>query len=108
VTAPHWQRLFPLAELAAGRMRAAPVAGGEILVCHTAEGLYALENSCTHACTRLDEGRLRGTRLSCPLHAAVFDVASGRALAGPATAALRTFPVRVVDGTVEVATGAGG
>ena len=102
VTGPRWQALFPLAELAEGRMRAAATAGGEVLVCRTRDGLHALENTCTHACARLDEGRLRSARLSCPLHAAVFDVASGAVLAGPATTALRTFPVRVVDGLVEV------
>jgi nitrite reductase/ring-hydroxylating ferredoxin subunit len=105
VTGARWQPLFPLAELAAGRMRAAPAAGGEFLVCRTSEGLYALDACCTHACARLDEGRLKGTRLSCPLHAAVFDVRSGAVLAGPATAALRTHAARVVDGVVEVEAG---
>ncbi len=107
VTEPRWHRLFPLAELATGRMRAVATAGGEVLVCRTQDGLHALDNTCTHACARLDEGRLKGTRLSCPLHAAVFDVGSGAVLAGPASAALRTFPVRVVDGVVEVRLEAG-
>ena len=38
----------------------------------------------------------------CPLHGARFELASGRCMGG-AYKDLRTFPVRVVDGQVEVA-----
>jgi 3-phenylpropionate/trans-cinnamate dioxygenase ferredoxin subunit len=103
VSDDRWQPLLPLAELDAGRMRAIRVGGNEVLVCRTPAGLYALANTCSHAAARMDEGRLKGTRLTCPLHGAAFDVCSGTALSGPATLALRTYPLRLVDGMVEVA-----
>ena len=77
--------------------------GREIVICHTREGLFALDNICTHAHARMCEGRLRATRLVCPLHGASFDVRDGRVLGPPATIPLATYPVRVVDSTVEVA-----
>jgi 3-phenylpropionate/trans-cinnamate dioxygenase ferredoxin subunit len=86
-------------------MRAARVAGGEVLICHTPAGLYALDATCSHACARMDEGRLRGTRLTCALHGAAFDAASGAVLKGPALVPLRTHAVRVVAGCVEVGLG---
>jgi nitrite reductase/ring-hydroxylating ferredoxin subunit len=84
-------------------MRACEVAGKEILLCHTREGLFALDNICTHAYARLSEGYLRGMRLVCPLHGGSFDVGSGCALGSPAMKKLNTYPARIVDGTIEVA-----
>ena len=86
-------------------MRPATVAGREVLICHTREGVYALDNICTHAHARMCEGRLRATRIVCPLHGASFDIRDGKVLGPPAVLALPTFPVRVVEGTVEVAIG---
>ena len=98
-----FQPVLRLAELAVGSMRACMVAGREVLVCHTREGVFALDNMCTHAEARLCEGRLRATRLVCPLHGASFDIRDGRVLGPPATAALPAHSVRVVDGTIEIA-----
>ena len=98
-----FQPVFKLADLPTGTMRAVTLGGREIVVCHTREGVFALDNICTHAEARLCEGRLRATRLVCPLHGASFDVRDGRVLGPPATAAQLTHPVRIVDGSVEVA-----
>ena len=97
--------VLKLSELAPGSMRACTLGDHEILVCHTREGVFALDNICTHAHARLCEGRLRATRLVCPLHGASFDIRDGRVLGAPASAPLPVHTVRVVDGTVEVALG---
>jgi 3-phenylpropionate/trans-cinnamate dioxygenase ferredoxin subunit len=98
--------VMELAGLGVGSMRACAVGGRELVICHTREGVFALDNICTHAHARLSEGRLRSTRLTCPLHGASFDVRDGRVLGSPAEAPLPTHAVRVVDGTIEVAVGA--
>lgn len=95
--------VMKLAELPLGGMRACMVGGRELVICHTREGVFALDNICTHAHARLSEGRLRATRLVCPLHGASFDVRDGRVLGTPAEVPLPTHAVRVVDGTIEVA-----
>jgi len=100
---PQFEPVLKLAELAQGSMRAHMMAGREIVVCHTREGVFALDNVCTHAHARLCEGRLRATRLVCPLHGASFDIRDGRVLGPPAEVPLATHQVRVTDGTVEVA-----
>ena len=92
-----------LAELPLGSMRACVIRGREIVVCHTREGVFALDNICTHAHARLCEGRLRATRLVCPLHGASFDVRDGRVLGPPAVVPISSLTVRIVNGTVEVA-----
>jgi nitrite reductase/ring-hydroxylating ferredoxin subunit len=92
-----------LCELPSGQMRACVVAGREIVICHTRAGVFALDNICTHAHARLCEGRLRATRLVCPLHGAAFDVRDGRVLGAPAQVPLATYAVRILEGTIEVA-----
>jgi nitrite reductase/ring-hydroxylating ferredoxin subunit len=93
---------LPLAECGAGTLSAHTIAGHEIVVCGTKDGVFALDNICTHAFARLSEGRLRGTRLICPLHGAGFDVRDGRALSAPATQPLTTHRVCTLDGRVEI------
>ena len=67
----------------------------EVLLCHTAEGLFAVDNLCTHAEERLCGGRLKGNRIFCPLHGAAFDVRDGSVLSRPASVPLRSYPVRL-------------
>jgi nitrite reductase/ring-hydroxylating ferredoxin subunit len=94
--------LIPLGEIAEGKMHACAVGGREIVICRTKDGIYALDNVCTHAYARLSEGRLRGSRLICPLHGASFDVRNGNPLGAPATRPLATHAVRVTDDCIEV------
>jgi 3-phenylpropionate/trans-cinnamate dioxygenase ferredoxin subunit len=95
--------VLALSEMGVGTMRAVMIAGREILLCHTKDGVFALDNTCTHAYARMHEGRLRGTRLICPLHGASFDVRDGRVLGPPAAQSLVRHRVRVREGMIEVA-----
>ena len=90
------------AELPAGQMRCVEVGGVPVLLVHARDGICAVNNICSHAFARLDEGRLRGQRLICPLHGASFDVRTGAVLGAPANAPLPSYPVRIVDGRIEV------
>jgi nitrite reductase/ring-hydroxylating ferredoxin subunit len=103
----QFEAVAKLAELPLGSMRAFKLGDREIVLCHTREGVFALDNICTHAHARLCEGRLRATRLVCPLHGASFDVRDGRVLGPPATLALPCYPLRIVEGSIEVALGPG-
>jgi 3-phenylpropionate/trans-cinnamate dioxygenase ferredoxin subunit len=92
-----------LSALAPGTMRCVTLADQPVLVVHAKDGkVHAVHNVCSHAYARLDEGRLRGTRVICPLHGASFDVRTGAVLGAPATVPLASYPVRVVDGRIEV------
>ena len=94
---------IPLIDLPVGKMRAHRLNGHEIVICRARAGIFALDNVCTHAEARMSEGRLRGTRLICPLHGAAFDIRDGSVLAVPAELPLPAHAVRVVDGMIEVA-----
>ncbi|MBI5595053.1 MAG: non-heme iron oxygenase ferredoxin subunit [Elusimicrobia bacterium] len=73
-----------------------------VAVCNVDGVFYAVEDVCTHDDGPLGEGSLKGGELECPRHGARFDVKSGAALRMPAVVPVRTFPVKVVAGTVEV------
>jgi nitrite reductase/ring-hydroxylating ferredoxin subunit len=107
VNEPCFERILPLDELRPGRMHACRIGTREVVICRTDEGVFALDDICTHAEARMSEGRLRGTRLVCPLHGAVFDVRDGRVLKGPAVRSLGTHAVRIRDGAIEVAVDSG-
>jgi nitrite reductase/ring-hydroxylating ferredoxin subunit len=98
---------IPLEEIPAGTMRAYTVDSREIVVCRVKHGVHALDNICTHAFARLNEGRLRGTRLICPLHGASFDIRDGRALGAPATYPLAVHAARIAEDRIEVTVRAG-
>jgi nitrite reductase/ring-hydroxylating ferredoxin subunit len=93
---------LPLTEVSVGRMRSCKLGERDIVLCHTREGVFALDNLCTHALARLSEGFFKGTRITCPLHGASFDVRDGRVLGGPTVFAVPTHATRIVDGTIEV------
>jgi nitrite reductase/ring-hydroxylating ferredoxin subunit len=100
----HWHMVAQLSDIEEGKMIGVEVGEYRIVLCHHKEGVFALNNICSHAYALMHEGRLRGNRLICPLHGASFDCRSGAVLGAPATQPLNKYEVRVGnDGTIEVA-----
>lgn len=78
-------------------------AGDELIAVGRAGGVWhALDGWCTHAECPLTDGWLEDAALRCACHAALFDLATGTPLEGPADDPVRVYPTRVVDGRVEV------
>ena len=92
-----------IAEIPEGKTLRVELDDREVLLCHTAEGLFAVDNLCTHADERLCGGRLKGNRIFCPLHGASFDVRDGSVLSRPASVPLRSYPVRLEGDAVLLA-----
>ena len=97
----------PIASLAdlTGELSRHEVAGQTVALARVGEHLYAFGDECTHLHCSLAEGELDGNAVVCPCHASEFDVRSGAVLQGPAVEPTPAYPVRVVDGVVEVALG---
>ncbi len=76
---------------------------GRVVAVFRAEGeFYAIDDRCTHAEASLAEGEVFDTEVECPLHGAIFDLASGEALTLPATRPVNTYATRVEQGMVRV------
>ncbi len=76
-----------------------------LLLCNVGGELYAIDDVCTHDRGPLGEGRLRGPTIESPRHGARFDVRDGSVVTPPAVRPLATYPVRVVNGRVELTVG---
>lgn len=97
-----WHALIEEPAFPAEGKLAARIAGWHVLTVRAEDGSYrAVNDRCTHQAALLSGGRVRRGAIMCPLHGARFDVVNGKCLGG-AYPDLRTFPLRVVDGTIEV------
>jgi len=103
VTSPGgFARFCQLSELPAGSKKAAKINDTWVLVCNVNGRLLAVSNICSHQAKPLMAGRVRNCKITCPVHGARFDLATGEALDLPATRPIDTYRVRVEDGWVEV------
>lgn len=107
MTESTFVRVARIADVPRGSMLEVTVGSRSIVLCHTREGWFAADNVCTHAYTKLSEGRLRKTKLICPLHGGSFDCRTGAAIGPPAAAPLGTYAVRLSGEDVEIALGPG-
>jgi 3-phenylpropionate/trans-cinnamate dioxygenase ferredoxin subunit len=96
-------RVADVGDVRPGRARAVAAADEHLLLCNVDGALYAIADLCTHDRGPLGEGRLRGATIECPRHGARFDVRDGSVVSPPAVRDLVTYPLRIVDGQVEVA-----
>ena len=89
-------------EILMGQFKPVTVQGKRLLVCHTEQGLYAVDDTCTHDNGPLADGFLDGNAIECPRHGARFDVTTGTVLCLPAALPIRSHPVRVDGDDVKV------
>ena len=97
-----WVRAAGRGDLAEGEVLGVEVAGRSIAIYAADDGIFATDNICTHAYACLSDGWLDGEVIECPLHAARFDIRTGKVLDPPATEDLKTYPVRVVGDEVQI------
>lgn len=64
--------------------------------------VHALEDVCPHAYALLSQGFQEDGVVECALHAARFDIATGKCLIEVGQRDLHRFPVRISDGRVQV------
>ncbi|MGU3294336.1 bifunctional 3-phenylpropionate/cinnamic acid dioxygenase ferredoxin subunit [Williamsia sp. M5A3_1d] len=83
-------------------LRIDPADHPPIAVIRTAEGVFAIDDTCTHQDTSLSDGWVENCAVECPLHEACFDLRTGEPSGPPATRAVATHPVTVTDGRVHI------
>ena len=73
-----------------------------IVIFNIAGEYFAIGDVCSHDDGPLGDGDLEDHEIHCPRHGAIFDVRTGQALALPAVVDIPAYPVRVMEGQIEV------
>jgi nitrite reductase/ring-hydroxylating ferredoxin subunit len=89
-------------DLLPGQAAAFDVAGQTIAMFNVEGTLYAIDNTCPHNGGPLSEGAVEGTKVTCPWHAADFDLKTGAVLCPPAFEDVRSYKVVVEGNDIKV------
>ena len=95
-------RLCKETDLTEGEMKVFLVEGKDLLLVKIKGVFRCVENACPHRSAPLSDGILEGSVLTCPYHAAQFDLANGKVSFNVPIPALKMFQVIVEEGNVLV------
>jgi nitrite reductase/ring-hydroxylating ferredoxin subunit len=95
-------RVARLDELPAARPTLVEAGGTRIVLVRVGDTVYACDDTCGHHGGPLSEGRLSGTRLSCPWHGWMYDVRTGECLMPSRGGRIPSYPARIEGGEVWV------
>ncbi len=96
----NWTVVAAEADLFEGAGIAVAHEGYDIAVFKLEDGVFAIDNLCSHGNARLCDGFMDGHRVECPFHQALFDVRDGTVACGPATEPVKSWPVKIENGRV--------
>lgn len=97
----QWVMVAAAGELPPGAATCAPAGDGEVAVFNVDGELLAVESRCLHKGGALADGHVSDGVVTCPLHWWRYDLRTGERRGAP-DLRLASYPVRVVDGRVEV------
>ncbi len=92
----------PQTDLQNGKRLFVEIGEEYIVVFNIGGDFYAIADLCSHDNGPLGDGEIEDHRIACPRHGAKFDLRTGEALTFPAVEAIPAYPVRVVDGMIQV------
>ena len=95
-------KVATVSELPPGKAKQAKVGDKTLAVFNVSGNFYAIDDTCPHRGASLAEGELEGHEVTCPWHAAVFDVTSGAHLTPPAPSDVACYKVQVVGDEVQI------
>lgn len=88
--------------LADGDMKMFEVQDQKVTVARVGGAYHAFHDVCTHMQCPLSKGFLRGNIVVCPCHVSEFDITNGHVVKGPAEKPVRSYPVRIEGGSIQV------
>lgn len=100
----NWLDVASTDELAPGTRLVVDADGVAVAVFNLDGQYFAICDACPHDGGELANGELEGEVIVCPRHGARFSIRTGTVLGPPAYEDLRTYPVRVNQGKVQVET----
>ncbi|MBV2151449.1 bifunctional 3-phenylpropionate/cinnamic acid dioxygenase ferredoxin subunit [Kitasatospora sp. SUK 42] len=69
--------------------------GVPVSIVRTDEGVFAINDTCSHANVSLSEGEVEDCMIECWLHGSSFDLRTGKPSGLPATKPVPVYPVKI-------------
>ncbi|MCY7401834.1 MAG: non-heme iron oxygenase ferredoxin subunit [Nocardioides sp.] len=99
----HWVPAVALSEIPHEGAVRVELAGIALCLARSEGVVHALLDECSHGQVALSEGEVEAGLVECWLHGSCFDLATGAPTGPPATLPVPVYPIRIVDGVIEVA-----
>jgi 3-phenylpropionate/trans-cinnamate dioxygenase ferredoxin subunit len=98
-------KITDTASLPPGKAASFNVEGTQIALFNVGGTYYAIDDTCPHSGGPLSEGQVEGTKVTCPWHAADFDLKTGAVLSPPAFEGVRAYKVVVAGNDIQIEVG---
>jgi 3-phenylpropionate/trans-cinnamate dioxygenase ferredoxin subunit len=95
-------QIAPLADIPNGERLFVEIDEKKIVLFNIGGNIYAIGDVCSHDGGPLGDGEVEGMDVICPRHGARFDIKTGQALLLPAVEDIPAYPVRIIDGMIEI------
>jgi nitrite reductase/ring-hydroxylating ferredoxin subunit len=90
-----WVRVAAKGDVAEGACIGVRVGSKEVAIYHLPGGeFHATDNVCSHEYALLSDGWLENGCIECPLHAAQFDIRTGKAMSAPADEDIAVYKIK--------------
>jgi 3-phenylpropionate/trans-cinnamate dioxygenase ferredoxin subunit len=99
----EWVLVCKQSELEVEDVRRFDHNGSTYAIYHVEDGFFASDGWCTHEHALLTDGLVLDDTIECPLHNGRFHIPTGKALNPPVCINLKTYPVQLRDGLIQIA-----
>lgn len=98
----EYVQIANLTDLPSGERLFVEIDNLAIVVFNIAGKIFAIGDVCSHDDGPLGDGEIDSEEIVCPRHGARFDIVTGKALSLPAIIDIPAYPVRIVEGQIEI------
>ena len=98
----EYLEIAPTSDLPNGERLFIEVEGKSLVIFNIADQFFAIGDVCSHDDGPVGDGDIEGFNIVCPRHGGEFDVRTGQAVQLPAVVDIPAYPVKVVDGMIQV------
>ncbi len=94
--------IAPAEQIPNGERLFVEIGGKSIVILNLAGKFFAIGDVCSHDNGPVGDGEIEENEIICPRHGARFDIRTGKATGLPAIIDIPAYPIRVVDGMVQL------
>jgi 3-phenylpropionate/trans-cinnamate dioxygenase ferredoxin subunit len=94
--------IAPVDQLLPGERLFVTVGGKSIVLFNLAGKLFAISDVCSHDNGPVGDGEIEDFDIICPRHGARFDLLTGKATSLPALVDIPAYPLRVLEGMIQI------